>query len=52
MRFAESDALLSPADLVAIIAAGYYAQNRMLSYGPYPSWVEVQARFLELRERL
>lgn len=52
MRFANSDALFPSPDLAAIIAAGYDAQCRMLCYGPYPTWAEVQARFLELRELL
>jgi hypothetical protein len=52
MLFANSDALFPNPDLAAIIAAGYDAQCRMLCYGPYPTWAEVQARFLELRELL
>ena len=52
MRFAKSDALFPPASLAEIIGAEYDAQCRMLCYGPYPSWAEVQARFLELRELL
>jgi hypothetical protein len=52
MRFANSDALFPPADMAAIIAAGYEAQCKMLCYGPYPSWAEVQARFVPLRELL
>ena len=52
MRFAKSDALFPPASLAEIISAEYDAQCRMLCYGPYPSWAEVQARLLELRELL
>jgi hypothetical protein len=52
MSFAKSDALFPPADLAAIIAAEYEAQCRMLCYGPYPSWAEIQARLLTLRELL
>jgi hypothetical protein len=52
MRFAKSDALFPPANLVEIITAEYEAQCRMLCFGPYPSWAEVQARLLELRELL
>lgn len=52
MRFSNSDALFPPADLAAIIGAGYEAQCKLLCYGPYPSWAEVQARFVQLRELL
>lgn len=52
MRFANSDALFPPADLAAAISAEYQAQCRMLCYGPYPSWAEIQARLLDLRELL
>jgi hypothetical protein len=49
MTFAKSDALFPPVDLASIIGPAYEAQCRMLCYGPYPSWAEVQSRFLELR---
>jgi len=52
MRFAKSDALFPPADLAEIINAEYETQCRVLCYGTYPSWAEIQARFLELRELL
>lgn len=52
MRFANSDAPFPPADLAATISAEYQAQCRMLCYGPYPSWAEIQARLLDLRELL
>ncbi len=52
MRFARSDALFPPTDLSAAIAAEYESQCRMLCYGPYPSWAEVQGRMLELRDLL
>lgn len=52
MRFARSDALFPPADLAATIGAEYEAQCRQLCYGPYPSWAEVQTRFVELKELL
>lgn len=52
MRFSNSDALFPPAGLAAIIGAGYEAQCKLLCYGPYPSWAEVQARFVQLRELL
>ena len=52
MSFANSDALFPPADLSAIIGAEYEGQCRMLCYGPYPSWKDLQARFLGLRDVL
>jgi hypothetical protein len=52
MSFARSDALFPQAGLAGVIAADYEDQCRKLCFGPYPSWAEVQARFLELRKLL
>jgi len=52
MSFARSDALFPPPELAAIIGPEYEAQCRMLCYGPYPSWAEIQARLLEIRDLL
>jgi len=52
MRFANSDALFPPAELAATIAAEYEEQCRMLCFGHYPAWAQVQARLLELRALL
>jgi len=52
MSFASSDALFPPADLAMQIGVEYERQCRVLCYGPYPSWVEIQAQLLELRELL
>jgi hypothetical protein len=52
MRFSNSDALFPPAELASLIGPGYEAQCKLLCYGPYPSWAEVQARFVQLRELL
>jgi len=49
MSFRESDALFPPAHLAAALGAEYERQCRLLCYGRFPSWREVQARFLELR---
>jgi hypothetical protein len=49
MSFAKSDALFPPGALAAIIGPAYEAQCRILCYGPYPSWAQVQIRLLELR---
>lgn len=52
MSFARSDALFPPAELAAEIGAEYEAQCRLLCYGPYPSWPEIQARLEQLRHLL
>jgi hypothetical protein len=52
MNFATSEALFPTAALVAVIGEEYEGQCKMLCYGPYPSWAEVQARFAEVREFL
>ncbi len=52
MRFARSDALFPPEDLSAALAAEYESQCRTLCYGSFPSWAEVQARLLEIRDLL
>jgi predicted nucleotidyltransferase component of viral defense system len=52
MKFAASEALFPPAELVAFIGEEYEGQCKMLCYGPYPSWAEVQARFSVLKELL
>ncbi len=49
MSFAKSDALFPTPDLAASIGPQYEAQCRMLCYGPFPKWTEVQALFLNLR---
>ena len=52
MSFAKSDALFPPEELVAAIAAEYDGQCKVLCYGQYPSWEEIQARLLDLRPLL
>jgi len=52
MSFANSDALFPPAQLAARISAEYESQCQLLCYGPYPSWAEVQERFLKIKELL
>lgn len=52
MSFAHSDALFPPQELAAVIGPEYATQCRMLCYGPYPSWADVQGRFLQLRDLL
>ena len=52
MSFAASDALFPPEGLAKRITAEYDGQCKLLCYGPYPSWQEVQDRLLTLRELL
>lgn len=52
MSFARSDALFPPSELAVIINAEYDWQCKMLCYGQYPSWEEIQARLLDLRDLL
>jgi hypothetical protein len=52
MSFARSDALFPPSELAAVISQEYEQQCRMLCYGVYPSWADVQARFFEMRHLL
>jgi hypothetical protein len=49
MIFANSEALFPPAGLASAIGPAYEEQCDLLCYGPYPSWVDVQRRFMELR---
>jgi len=52
MSFARSEALFPPVELAAIINAEYDRQCKMLCYGEYPSWKQIQARFLDLQPLL
>jgi len=52
MSFANSEALFPPAHLATQIGIECERQCRTLCYGPYPTWTEIQARLLELRELL
>lgn len=52
MSFAASDALFPAAKLAPILGAGYEAQCQMLCYGPYPSWAQIQERFIEIKPLL
>jgi hypothetical protein len=52
MSFAASDALFPPEELEAAIRDEYEAQCRMLCYGPFPSWQDVQQRMAKLRHLL
>lgn len=52
MSFGESAALFPPAELAKAISVEYEVQCKMLCYGPYPSWEEIQKRFKEIRDLL
>lgn len=52
MSFANSDALFPPTELRAAIAAGFEAHCRVLCFGPFPTWDQVQARMEEIRDLL
>lgn len=52
MSFAKSDALFPPGDLSKKVSAEYEGQCKLLCYGAYPSWQEVQEKLLALRELL
>lgn len=52
MRFARSDVLFPPAELANAISAEYEGQCKLLCYGPYPSWQEIQDRMTALRDVL
>lgn len=49
MIFAKSDAIFPSGELADALEREYEEQCRMLCYGPFPSWSEIQARFGELR---
>ena len=52
MSFAKSDALFPPAELRAVLAAEFEKQCRVLCFGAFPTWDEVQARLEGVREML
>ncbi len=52
MRFALSAALFPTPDIEPALREEYESQCRMLCYGPFPSWADLKARFLELRDLL
>jgi hypothetical protein len=52
MSFARSDALFPSAELSAAISSEYEAQCRLLCYGAYPSWAQIQDGFEQLRHLL
>lgn len=52
MSFAKSEAFFPSVTLAATIEKEYEAQCKLLCYGAYPSWADVQTRFEELKPKL
>jgi hypothetical protein len=52
MSFAQSDALFPAAELREMISSNFEAQCRVLCFGPFPSWDEVEARLEHIRHLL
>ena len=52
MSFAESDALFPPPELRAILSEEFEAQCRVLCFGHFPSWNEMQESLKQIREIL
>ena len=52
MSFAKSDALFPPAELGSVLAAEFEKQCRVLCFGPFPTWDEMQARLESIRALL
>ncbi len=52
MTFAKSDALFPPDDLRAVLGSEFEAQCRVLCFGPFPAWDEVQTRLNGIRDFL
>jgi hypothetical protein len=49
MSFATSDALFPPDELRAILAVEFEKQCRVLCFGPFPAWADVEARLEAIR---
>ena len=49
LSFANSDALFPPAAIAEALGRDYEEQCRVLCFGAFPTWSEVQARFEVLR---
>lgn len=52
MRFSESDALFPSPELAATLSTEYEAQCRVLCFGRFPSWHEMQVRLASIREAI
>jgi hypothetical protein len=52
MSFAKSDALFPQKDLKASLSAEFETQCRILCFGTFPTWTQVQQRFEQIRALL
>jgi hypothetical protein len=52
MSFATSEALFPPDALRVILAEEFEKQCKLLCFGPYPTWAEVEERLGKLRDKL
>ena len=52
MSFANSDALFPEAELRTVLASEFEKQCRLLCFGPFPTWDQVEMRLGRLRELL
>jgi hypothetical protein len=52
MSFINSDAFFPSKNLEVILAAEFEKQCRMLCFGQFPTWRQIQKRFKELRQLL
>jgi len=52
LSFANSDAIFPQANLVSTLGREFESQCRLLCFGPFPKWEEVQTRFETLRSLL
>lgn len=52
LSFAKSDALFPKANLEAVLSMEFEKQCRILCFGKYPTWSQVQQRFKKLQELL
>ncbi len=52
MSFQNSDAIFPPPHLETVLGVEFEKQCRLLCFGIYPTWEQVQQRFIEMREWL
>ena len=52
MSFANSDALFPPSKLSSVLGAEYEAQCRVLCFGAFPTWSELQEQLAGIRDHI
>ena len=52
MNFAKSDAIFPKGDMEMALAAEFDKQCRILCFGEFPTWRQVQQRFMEIQDFL